>query len=186
MGVNSPYRPEFEAALRLFARVSEAMVIRGLPRPVLVGGAAVELYSASAIVTGDFDLCSVVQPELEEEMQRLGFVKPSGAGQSTKGWIHPDLALGFEIVAGVPMDGNVDAAHIRLVQPIGETALFRVICVEDLIADRMGQYASGTARDRIDQARNLLRLNPGVDLVYLERRIREESFGDYGIDDIKN
>jgi hypothetical protein len=26
---------------------------------------------------------------------------------------------------------------------------------------------------------------PDIDLVYLERRIREESFGDYGIDDIK-
>lgn len=39
----STYRPEFEAALRLFTRVSEAMVARGLARPVLVGGAAVEL-----------------------------------------------------------------------------------------------------------------------------------------------
>ena len=180
----SAYRPEFEAALRLFARVSEAMVMRGLPRPVLVGGAAVELYSASAIVTGDFDLCSPTQTELEEEMQRLGFVKPAGAGKSTKGWVHPQLALGFEIVARVPMDGSVDAAQIHLVRPIGEESLFRVISVEDLIADRMGQYASGTARDRIDQARDLLRLNPGVDLVYLERRIREESFGEYGLDDI--
>ncbi|MFM9977219.1 MAG: hypothetical protein ACKVOP_04140 [Sphingomonadaceae bacterium] len=181
----SPYRPEFEAALRLLARVSEALVARGLPRPVLVGGAAVELYSASAIVTGDFDLCSVVQPELEEEMKHLGFMKPSGAGSLTKGWIYPDLALGFEIVADIPMDGNVDAAHICLVRPIGEQALFRVISVEDLIADRMGQYASGTARDRIDQARELLRLNPDVDLVYLERRIREESSGDYGVDTIR-
>ena len=39
--------------------------------------------------------------------------------------------------------------------------------------------------DRRDQAYDLLRLNPDVDKVYLERRIREESFGDYGIDDIK-
>ena len=40
----SAYRPEFEAALRLFARASEAMHARGLQRPVLVGGAAAELY----------------------------------------------------------------------------------------------------------------------------------------------
>jgi hypothetical protein len=32
-----PWRPEFLAALRLLARVSEAMAARGLPRPVLVG-----------------------------------------------------------------------------------------------------------------------------------------------------
>jgi hypothetical protein len=82
------------------------------------------------------------------------------------------------------MDGKVDAAHIRLVRPIGETALFRVISVEDLIADRMGQYASGTARDRIEQARLLLALHPDADMPYLERRIREESMGDYGVEDI--
>ena len=58
-----------------------------------------------------------------------------------KGPVHPDLALGFEVVAEAPMDGTIDAEHIRLVQPDGETALFRVISVEDLIADRMGQYA---------------------------------------------
>ncbi|AJP71032.1 hypothetical protein [Sphingomonas hengshuiensis] len=180
----SGYRPEFEAALRLFARVSEAMHLRGLPRPVLVGGAAAEFWSASAVSTGDFDLCTPVQPELEDEMQRLGFVRPSGRGRFLKGWIHPELQLGFEIVADVPMDGNVDAAHIRLVQPIGETALFRVIAVEDLIADRMGQYASGTAPDRIGQAQILLALHPDADLAYLERRIREESGGDFGVQDI--
>jgi hypothetical protein len=180
----SLYRPEFEAALALFARISEAMATRGLPRPVLVGGAATEFYSTSALTTGDFDICPTCQPELEEEMQRFGFIRPSGAGQMLRGWIHPELKLGFEVVADVPMDGKVDAAHIRLVRPIGETALFRVISVEDLIADRMGQYASGTARDRIEQARLLLALHPDADMPYLESRIREESMGDYGIEDI--
>lgn len=181
-----PYRPEFVAAPRLLARISDAMTQRGLSRPVLVGGAAAEFYSVSALTTGDFDLCAVAQPELEEEMQRVGFVRPAGAGQSLRGWIHPRLKLGFEIVADVPMDGNVDAAHIRLVRPVGETALFRVISVEDLIADRMGQYASGTARDRLDQARLLLALHPNLDLEYLDRRIREESMGDYGVEYLKS
>jgi len=80
----------------------------------------------------------------------------------------------------------VDAAHVRLVQPAGEKALFRVVSVEDLIADRMGQYASGTARDRIEQARLLLALHPDADLDYLERRIREESSGDFGVKDIQD
>jgi hypothetical protein len=181
----SAYRPEFEAALRLFARVSESMKARGLSRPVLVGGAAAEYYSASALTTGDFDMCSPAQPALEEELQRFGFIRPSGAGKSLRGWIHPELGLGFEVVANVPMDGNVDAAHIVLVENIAPSTAFAIISVEDLIADRMGQYASGTARDRIDQARALFLLNPDVDLDYLERRIREESFGDYGIEDIR-
>ena len=171
--------------MRLFARVSEAMHQRGLSRPILVGGAAAELYSTSTLTTGDFDMCSIPQPELEEEMQRLGFIRPHGAGQMLKGWVHPELKLGFEVVAEVPMDGNVDSAHIRLVQPIGETALFRVISVEDLMADRMGQFASGTASDRIEQARILLALHPDADMEYLERRIREETMGDYGVESIQ-
>ena len=161
------------------------MKARGLSRPVLVGGAAAEYYSASALTTGDFDMCSPAQPALEEELQRFGFIRPSGAGKSLRGWVHPELGLGFEVVANVPMDGNVDAAHIVLVENIAPGTAFAIISVEDLIADRMGQYASGTARDRIDQARALFLLNPDVDLDYLERRIREESFGDYGIEDIR-
>lgn len=39
---DSPWRPEFIEALRLLALLSEAMDARGLPRPVLVGGGAVE------------------------------------------------------------------------------------------------------------------------------------------------
>jgi hypothetical protein len=180
------YRPEFEAALRLFARASDAMHRRGFQRPILVGGAAAEFYTVSALTTGDFDICTLRQPELEEELQRLGFVRPSGAGQMLKGWVHPELKLGFEVVAEVPMDGTVDAAHLRLVQPQGETALFRVISVEDLIADRMGQYASGSAPDRLDQARTLLALHPDADMAYLDRRIREESMGDYGVRDLQD
>lgn len=180
-----PYRPQFEAALRLFARVSEALRLRGLSRPVLVGGAAAELWSTSAVTTGDFDICTPSQPELEEEMQRAGFVRPSGPGTLLKGWIHPDLQLGFEIVAEVPMDGNIEPNRLRLVQPIGEAALFRVISVEDLIADRMGQFASGTAPDRFEQARLLLALHPDADFDYLDHRIREESSGDFGLEDLR-
>ena len=182
--MTSPYRPEFEAALRLFARISEAMVVKGLARPVLVGGAAVEYYSGSAISTGDFDVCTPVQPELEAIMQAHGFIRPSGAQKSLRGWIHPELQLGFEIVARVPMNGNVDVDHIALVENLGKDGAFAIVSIEDLIADRMGQYASGTAREMLGQARTLYRLHPGLDLAYLDRRIRFESANDYGIEDL--
>lgn len=180
----SAYRPEFEAALRLLARVSEAMHARGLRRPILVGGAAAEFYSQSAISTGDFDLCTFRQAELEEEMVKLGFVRPSGAGQMLKGWVHPDLKLGFEVVADTPMDGAFDAATLVMVENTGDGA-FVVISVEDLIADRMGQYASGSAADRREQAQTLFALQPALDRDYLERRIREETGGEYGIADLE-
>lgn len=180
------YRPEFEAALRLFARASEAMKARGCERPILVGGAAAEFYSRSAISTGDFDLCTPSQDILEAEMQKIGFVRPSGPGQMLKGWIHPDLKLGFEVVARVPMDGGFDRDTLVLIDSFSDDGKFVIISVEDLIADRMGQYASGTAADRIDQAKILFSLHANLDRVYLARRLKEETFGDYGIETLEH
>jgi hypothetical protein len=182
MEADSPYRPEFLAGLRLLALVSERMEARGLRRPILVGGAAAEFYSGSTISTGDFDLCTPAQDALEAEMQKVGFERPRGAGQSLRGWVHPDLRLGFEIVAAVPMDGNFDRSMLALVDRIVADGAFVVISVEDLIADRMGQWSSGTASDRIDQARLLFQLHPNLDRDYLARRISEETMGEHGIE----
>jgi hypothetical protein len=182
---SGPWRPAFLEALKLLAKVSEAMDRRGLPRPVLVGGGAAEYYSGSALMTGDIDVTSPVQPELEEELQKLGFVRPSGRGRSLRGWVHPQLRFGFEVVANVPMDGTVDAAHIAIIDDLAPDARLAIISVEDLIADRMGQYASGSAREMLTQAHDLLHLHPNADLAYLERRVREETFGDYGLQDIQ-
>lgn len=174
------YRPQFEAALRAFARASEAMKREGLSAPVLVGGAAVELYSSSAIATGDFDISTAWQEEFEKILQDQGFVRPSGPGKLTRGWIHPDLGLGFEVVSSTLLDGQADRERVRLID-FGGDGEIAVISVEDMIADRMGQYASGTARDMLGQAQRLFQLHEDADLVYLELRIRQETFGDHGI-----
>jgi hypothetical protein len=59
-------------------------------------------------MTGDLDLASPVQPELEKELLRHGLVRPGGPGHTPLGWIHPELALGIEIVASAPFDGALD------------------------------------------------------------------------------
>ena len=180
----SLHRPQLLDALRLLARVSEAMVARGLPRPILVGGAAVEYLSGSAVMTGDVDVTTPVQPEFEAELLRLGFTKPGGLGHTPGGWIHAELGLGFEVVASTPMDGQVDHRRILLVEGLEPGAAFAMIPVEDLIADRMGQFASGTAPEMREQARILLHLHPGCDRAYLAARINPETGGDHGIEDI--
>jgi hypothetical protein len=177
-------RPEFEEALRLFGRASEAMKTRGFLAPVLVGGAAVEIYSNSAISTGDFDIVTGRQQEFEEELRRLGFVRPSGPGIATRGWVHPDLRLGFEVVSNTLLDGMAERERVRLID-LGEDGEAAVISVEDMIADRMGQYASGAAPDMLDQARRLFILHADADLAYMEKRIRHESVGAYGIADLQ-
>ena len=178
------YRPEFEAALRLFARVSEAMTARGFQAPVLVGGAAVEVYSLSAIATGDFDISTGAQDAFEEELQRHGFVRPSGPGMATRGWIHPELALGFEVVTATLLGGMADRERVRMIDT-GEGQSVSVISLEDIIADRMGQFASGSAPTMFAQAKELFDLYPTADIGYMESRIRYETAGEYGIDALK-
>ena len=177
----SVYRPEFLAALRVLARVSEAMVRKGFEAPVLVGGAAAELYSGSTINTGDFDVVTGRQEAFEDALLEHGFVRPAGPGHSLSGgWLHPDLKLGFEVVSSTLLDGRAERERVRFVEaaPDGPIA---VISVEDMIADRMGQYASGTAPEMLGQAKTLFSLHGDADLLYLERRIREETLSDHGI-----
>jgi hypothetical protein len=179
------FRPEFEQALQLFASVSETVERRGLAPPVLVGGAAVELYTASAVATGDFDLVTASQDAVEAALRDHGFVKPSGPGALTRGWIHPELGLGFEIVGSALLDGRAEREKVRLIA-VDEARHFAVISVEDLIADRMGQFASGTAPEFLEQARSLFDLYRDADLAYMDRRVREETDGGYGIQDLED
>jgi hypothetical protein len=83
------------------------------------------------------------------------------------------------------MGDTPDEIRIRLVAPIDHEPAMRVLSLEDMIADRMGQYASGTARDMLEQARQLLPLVSKANRDYLERRIRTETMGDYGVEDLE-
>jgi hypothetical protein len=179
----SVWRPEFEAALRVFAAVSETVEAAGFPRPVLVGGAAVELYSGSAIATGDFDVVTARQDIFETALRQHGFIKPAGPGRMTRGWVHPELGLGFEVVGSALLDGKADYGRVQLID-VNQQGVFAVLAVEDLIADRMGQYHSGAADDMLGQAKALFRLYQNGDPGYLESRIREETSNDYGVADL--
>jgi hypothetical protein len=180
----SGYRPAFEAALRLFARASERHVANGFERPVLVGGAAVELYTSGAVTTGDFDIVTGAQDAFEQSLRDLGFVRPSGPGKATRGWVHPDLRLGFEVVSSMLLDGRAERSRVRLLG-FGVDGAASVIAVEDMIAGRMGQHASGSAPESLGQARELFALYGELDREYLERRIREETLDEHGIDALR-
>jgi hypothetical protein len=178
------YRPEFEAALRLFARASRAMENAGYAPPVLVGGGAVELYTFSQVATGDFDIVTVRQEEFDQILTGLGLSKPFGIGHTPLGWVHPELKLGFEVVSSTLLGGLAERERVRLVD-LADDGAARIVAVEDMIANRMGQYASGTAPEMREQALTLFNLYPDLDVEYLERRMREESVGDFGVDDLR-
>jgi hypothetical protein len=48
---------------------------------------------------------------------------------ATRGWIHPALKLGFEVVSDRLLDGNADRDRIRLIR-IGDAGEIAVIAVE--------------------------------------------------------
>jgi hypothetical protein len=99
--------------------------------------------------------------------------------------VHPDLKLGFEVVGSTLLDGAAERDRVLLIDA-SEGARFAVIAVEDLIADRMGQYASSSADDMLGQARTLFSLYRTCDLDYLDHRIRGEAADDYGLADLQH
>jgi hypothetical protein len=84
------------------------------------------------------------------------------------------------------MRDTPDEIRIRLVEPIDREPPLRILSLEDMIADRMGQYASGTAREMLEQARQLLPLVSEANRDYLERRMRTETMGGYGVEDLES
>ena len=99
--------------------------------------------------------------------------------------MHPDIGLGFEVVGNSPMGGGVASTELVMVQPVPGEPEMVILSVEDMIADRMGQYASGTGREMLGQARELYALPVRFERAYLDRRFREESCGDYGVEDLE-
>ena len=157
------------------------MVEQGYLAPILVGGGAVELYTSSKLMTGDFDIVTGRQEEFEAVLASLGFEKPVGLGHTMLGWMHPDLELGFEVVSSSLYEGMADRDRVRLVD-LAEDGTAAIVSVEDMIADRLGQFASGTAPEMLGQALALFTLYPDADMDYLEQRVRYETGGDHGVD----
>jgi hypothetical protein len=180
------FRPEFIQALSLLARACEDVAAKGYQRPILVGGAAVEFHTGSAVVSGDFDFVTGDQRAFEDALIAYGFRKEDRAGRLLRGLYHPDLLLGVEVVSGAPFDGYSDLRRVQLVE-IVDTKSIAIAPVEDLIADRMGQYVSTETRvpEMLDQAMKMFRLADRLDETYLDKRIREETAGELGLEYLK-
>lgn len=182
----SVFRPEFIEALSLLARASDDVASKGYERPILVGGAAVEFNTGSAVVSGDFDFVTPDQRAFEEALIVRGFRKEDRAGRLLRGLYHPDLMLGVEVVSGSLFDGRSDLSRIQLVEIVDGKAI-AIAPVEDLIADRLGQYVSTEARvpEMLDQAVKMLQFADHLDETYLDKRIRDETAGQLGLGYLK-
>jgi hypothetical protein len=175
-----PLPPDYDEALRALGRaVKRYEVPAPRRRAVLVGGAAVSLYTDGAVLSGDFDM--VISPDTDAEfnaaMATEGFRVEDRPGYLHAGWYHPDHPkYGFQLVTGPLFGGYSDPAKVVRLD-IDEESAICVASVEDLIADRLGQQE--TIRSPMDlsmeqQAKLLKKLAPSLDVAYLSRRVHDE------------
>src|SRR3954468_20639690 len=104
------FRPEFTKGLEVLAAAFTAAVARGASQPVIVGGAAVEFYTAGSIQSADFDIANVRDDIVVEELEARGFRKKYEG--ILRGLYHPDLLMVVDFVSGNLFNGKTD--HQRL------------------------------------------------------------------------
>lgn len=96
--------------------------------PVLVGGAAVELYTFGAYTTGDFDFVGDVPEAVATELKEAGFKREG------RHWIHAKAEIFVEF------PGSAVQAHERtaLLDVAGVSVL--TLTPEDMIIDRLAAW----------------------------------------------
>lgn len=171
----SSLRPDYWTALELLAKASSHYFHSTGRRVVIVGGAAVAFYTQGAVMSGDFDM--VADIDFERFLLAEGFQRDEGPGQFLGGYHHPDVPrLGFAFVSGSLFDGKSDDDKLLAV-PVSKGVEVVFPAVEDLIADRLGQYAASTNRSAAMrfQAQLMFDLAGEYDRAYRKRRIIEET-----------
>ncbi|MDO8589408.1 MAG: hypothetical protein Q7T82_20485 [Armatimonadota bacterium] len=118
--------------MRVASVITDAFVEVGASPPVVVGGLAVETYTAGGYTTKDIDMIAE-DPRLETAvMTALGFRKKPGV----RHYEHPSLDVMVEFPTG-PLEGSSE--RIADVQLEGGGRVY-VIGVEDIILDRLAAY----------------------------------------------
>lgn len=144
---------------------------------VLVGGAATAIYTGGQFPSADFDVVAVGDQQFNAAMAEHGFQREDRPGHLLIGFYHPDHpGYGFQQVSGPLFDGQSDQTRLfrMAVTAPGEITL---PSIEDMIADRLGQYAAAPPSDtsRLQQAKALFSLAETLDNDYLLDRIIAES-----------
>ena len=132
--------------------------------PILVGGAALEFYTAGGYATYDVDLALPAGADVDAAFARLGFEKTG------RFWRHATLDLLFEAPARAGLLGEdaprteVDVEGLRVV----------VIGVEDLLIDRLRAWVHWRSEEDGRWTRRLAGLHGDrIDWNYLRERTRQ-------------
>jgi hypothetical protein len=171
-----PLQDGYIAALEQLGTAFQTYYQRTGHHAVLVGGAATAIYTAGAFPSGDFDIVAANSPAFDEALLQAGFRREDRAGHLLVGFYHPGHPeYGFQQVSGALFDGRADRDRLRVLSTSRGDQL-ALPSIEDMIADRLAQYAVASPTDdsRLLQARMLVKLADPIDRDYLLRRIHEE------------
>ena len=132
--------------------------------PILVGGAALEFYTAGGYATGDVDLALPFGPEVDTAFAALGFEKEG------RFWYHADLDLFFEAPAPAGLPGE-DAPRTEVAV---EGLRVVIVGVEDLLVDRLRAWVHWKSDEDGRWTRRLAKLYAHrMDWGYLRARTRD-------------
>lgn len=132
--------------------------------PIVVGGLAVEFYTAGGYTTGDIDLVYPGHHQIGQVLEGLGFAKEG------RHWLNEDLGVMIE-VPGSALAGAYD--RLALVEIEGLKVY--VIGIEDIILDRLSAFVHWGSLDDGRWAREMAALHGGdIDWDYLKARAAEE------------
>jgi hypothetical protein len=135
--------------------------------PILVGGGAVELYTAGAYVTGDLDFVGTMDERTKHGLEEVGFRK---AGRH---WVHQEERVFLEF------PGSELAPGQRAVELQLRDWIVRLVSPEDALVDRLAAWKHW--RSSVDGASAFLiwtQQSPALDLGRLAERARKEHVAD--------
>lgn len=139
----------------------------GWSAPVVVGGHAVEFYTAGRYATQDIDLAGASEP-VAQVLSRWGFERQG------RHWYDSGLGIVVEVPGRTLPPEERD--HVVAVEVAGGVAL--VLGIEDLIVDRLAACVHWRDEESCRWAKVLLRTPFDIDAEYLDRRVREEDVAD--------
>jgi predicted nucleotidyltransferase len=129
--------------------------------PILVGGAAVEFYTAGGYATKDVDLALPHGPVVDAAFADLGFVKEG------RYWYREDLDVLFEAPAKAGLPG--ETAPRKRIEVDGMEVV--ILGIEDLIIDRLRVWVHGQSDEDGRWARRLVLLySEELDWAYLDEK----------------